>query len=148
MIQKLSRNGHIAAVVVFLALAPARTALADGPTVELNPTEPATDAQSGNLPMSLKADTGNNWDVQQNGSLGDCGGNLFDSGNRLTVDGNDYPGVEQASVSAGSNLIAVGPQTVGAVQVTRRIDVPNGQDSAGSSTCCKTPPPTPPRAGW
>ena len=81
--------------------------------------------QQVHLPHVMPDDMGVNWDVQHDGSIGDGGGDQYDGGGHLYLDGSMQfhapPGA--GSFSAARNEVTLGPMPYKGLNVSRRIAV-------------------------
>jgi hypothetical protein len=77
------------------------------------------------LPHVMPDSQGIQWDVQADGSIGDCGKDLYDSGGRLTLDDvfQWQSGGTQGLLDRARNEITVGPASYKGLNVSRRIAV-------------------------
>jgi hypothetical protein len=84
-----------------------------------------TPAQPVQLPYIFHDDTGSNWDVQYDGSIGDGGNDLYDGGGRLFVNANtqyNSPN-QQATLDAARNELTFPPVQMAGLNVSRRVAV-------------------------
>lgn len=81
--------------------------------------------QTVSLPHVFSDESGSNWDVQFDGSIGDGGNDLYDGGGRLFIDnGAQYQSPnQQATLDAARNELTFPPMQIGAVNVSRRVAV-------------------------
>ncbi len=81
--------------------------------------------QTVSLPHVFGDDSGSNWDVQFDGSIGDGGNDLYDGGGRLFIDnGAQYQSPnQQATLDAARNELTFPPMQMGAVNISRRVAV-------------------------
>lgn len=81
--------------------------------------------QTVSLPHVFRDDSGSNWDVQFDGSIGDGGNDLYDGGGRLFIDnGAQYQSPnQQATLDAGRNELTFPPMQAGALNISRRVAV-------------------------
>jgi hypothetical protein len=69
---------------------------------------------------------GNNWDVQQDGRIGDGGNNIYDGGGKLFVGNDNTQWVspqQQAGFDPASNEVVLAPAQIDGLTITRRLSV-------------------------
>lgn len=100
--------------------------IATGRDVVANPPpQPQQQQQTVPLPYTFRDDTGMQWDVQADGSIGPGGADVFDSGGRLFLDqGAQYAAtVQQAKFDAHRNELALAPAQIAGLTVNRHVTV-------------------------
>ncbi|MBI4612447.1 MAG: HEAT repeat domain-containing protein [Planctomycetes bacterium] len=104
---------------------PARRAVFSALLVALAPLaaaqEDPEEGQRSSVPVTLTDGRGFAWDVQGDGTIKDGTSDAYDDGLRLTVNGQNFPGVDAALLSADGREIVLGPRAIGDLEVTRRI---------------------------
>ena len=78
------------------------------------------------LPCVLRDSAGNNWDVQQDGRIGDGGNNIYDGGGKLFVGSDNTQWVspqQQAGFDPVSNEVVLAPAQIDGLNITRRLCV-------------------------
>lgn len=84
----------------------------------------AAGAQQVPLPYILRDSLGNQWDVQQDGTIGDGGNDLYDGGGRLFIGDNNYMCQQPtAPFDAARNEVTLPPMMMNGVNVSRIITV-------------------------
>ena len=79
------------------------------------------------LPVYLTDDLGFEWDLQQYGYIGDGSSDAYDGGHELYVDGTYFEGALTATVELDGYQFAIGPVTVGNIEVVRKVFIsPDG----------------------
>ncbi len=73
------------------------------------------------MPYMFRDDRGSMWDVQQDGSIGDGGNDLFDGGGRLTINGTPYNGAGMPQFDPGVNEVVFPAMQVNQLKVSRRV---------------------------
>lgn len=104
----------LAAVVAVPSSLSARKMMWDGPMMGGNLS----------LPQILRDNHGVSWDIQQDGSIGDGGMDLYDGGGHLYLDGQfHFQSNGMGSVDPATNEIVLGPMQFKGMNVSRRIAV-------------------------
>ena len=75
------------------------------------------------LPHVLPDRFGVTWDVQQDGSIGDGGNDLYDGASKLMVAGQQFNPQAQAALNVAANELTFNAQAFGALRVSRRVAV-------------------------
>ncbi len=110
--------GAAVALSAFAALPAAAHSAAAG--------HPAAPLQQVPFPCVLRDAMGNNWDVQQDGRIGDGGNNIYDGGGKLFVGADKTQWVspqQQAGFDPASNEVVLVPAQIDGLTITRRVAV-------------------------
>lgn len=75
------------------------------------------------LPHVMRDNFGVTWDVQQDGTIGDGGNDLYDGASRLAVNDNSFNAQQTAAFDPAANELSFAPQQIGDVRVSRRVAV-------------------------
>jgi len=73
------------------------------------------------LPYMLRDDTGRQWQVRPDGTVGDASADYRDGGRKLACSSTDFPACQQAMLDPRTNELTFGPMPVGDLRVTRRV---------------------------
>lgn len=114
-IERLSRS---VAIVLFAAVTVPAVALK-----QLELRLPNARAGTVPLPYVMRDNFGVTWDVQQDGTIGDGGNDLYDGAARLAVNDTGFNPQQSANFDPATNELSFAAQAIGPVQVSRRISV-------------------------
>jgi hypothetical protein len=104
----------------------------------------AAPLQQVQLPYVMRDSLGNNWDVQQDGRIGD-GSNIYDGGGKLFVGGDNNQWVstqQQASYDPAANEVVLAPSQLEGLTITRRLCVNAQQNWCRWMEILENPGPT------
>ncbi len=107
-----SRAQWISAVFLFLLVACLTTALAQRKPPQLSTPE---------MPYVFHDDRDSAWDIQQDGSIGSGGNNLFDGGGHLVVGDSDYSAEDLPKLDRTTKELCFPGMAIGNLTVKRRV---------------------------
>ncbi len=77
--------------------------------------------QAVQMPFVFHDDRGSEWDIQPDGTIGDGGNDLFDTGGQLTVGDRQFAPGAAAQMDPTTNELVFSPMQVSGVSVSRRV---------------------------
>ena len=77
-----------------------------------------------NLPLNLNDSLNFLWDIQRDGNIQNGTADAYDGGHRLRVNNTSFQSFTTGNAEANGREVALGPQTIGNLRVTRKIFVP------------------------
>jgi hypothetical protein len=81
-------------------------------------------AQQVPLPYVMNDNFGGHWDVQQDGTIGDGGNDVYDGGSKLFLGDNQYQSPQPAAAfDAKANEVLLAPMQINGLNVSRRVAV-------------------------